>query len=312
MKFSITIPAYKSKFLYDAISSILYQTYNDWELIIVDDCSPENLYDITAPFLRDSRVRYYRNEQNCGAINVVDNWNKCLSYCTGDYVICMGDDDLLLPCCLETYKDLIEKYPDLYVYHSRAEIIDECGKLMTLQEPRPEWESVVSLIWNRWSSRHLQFIGDFCYSVTYLKSVGGYYKLPLAWGSDDITAILASRERGIANTQVIGFQYRQNSQTITSSKGNSKLKILTRLEQLRFYRTFLDEMAQQSNLSEIDVKYLKTIENVKSKYFFGALDNDCPNFIKGNPLRLLWCYRTLKPLSYSIGTYIKWYIKSIM
>ena len=72
-------------------------------------------------------------------------------------------------------------------------------------------------------------------------------------------------------------------------------------------------MGNSKTKGKINRPELKNLfENVKSKYFFGALDNDCPNFIKGNPLRLLWCYRTLKPLSYSIGTYIKWYIKSIV
>ena len=100
MTFSITIPAYKTRFLDEAIHSVIAQTYQDWQLVIVDDCSPEDLKSIVEPYLADSRVEYYRNEKNCGAVDVVDNWNICLSHCTGDYVICMGDDDRLLPCCL--------------------------------------------------------------------------------------------------------------------------------------------------------------------------------------------------------------------
>ena len=124
MKFSVTIPAYKAQFLNEAIKSVVSQTYAEWDLVIVDDCSPESLQTIVKPYLTDSRIRYYRNEKNCGAINVVDNWNICLSYCTGDYVICMGDDDRLLPTCLADYKTLIERYPNLNVYHTRTEIIN--------------------------------------------------------------------------------------------------------------------------------------------------------------------------------------------
>ena len=89
MTFSITIPAYKARFLDEAIKSVISQTYQDWQLVIVDDCSPEDLKGIVEPYLADSRVEYYRNEKNCGAVDVVDNWNICLSHCTGDYVICM-------------------------------------------------------------------------------------------------------------------------------------------------------------------------------------------------------------------------------
>lgn len=94
MKFSITIPAFKRAFLHEAIESCLAQTYEDFELIIVDDASPEDLKSVVDQF-DDKRIRFYRNEKNCGALNVVDNWNKCLAYAKGDYVICMGDDEQL-------------------------------------------------------------------------------------------------------------------------------------------------------------------------------------------------------------------------
>ena len=116
VSFSILIPAYKGRFLEMAISSVLCQSYDNWELVIVDDCSPENLKAIVERF-EDSRIRYYRNERNFGAIDVVDNWNKCLDYAKGDYVICMGDDDMLCPNCLVEYLSLIEKYPGLDVFH---------------------------------------------------------------------------------------------------------------------------------------------------------------------------------------------------
>ena len=120
MKFSIVIPAYKNNFLSEAIKSVLNQTYLDFELIIVDDCSPEDLKTVVDQF-NDKRIQYYRNKKNCGAINVVDNWNICLSLCNGEYIICMGDDDLILPNCLEEYAKLMAKYPGLGVYHAEKE-----------------------------------------------------------------------------------------------------------------------------------------------------------------------------------------------
>lgn len=311
MKFSVTIPAYKSRYFLDAIKSIVSQTYSDWELIIVDDCSPEDLYTIVEPFLKDKRIHYYHNEKNCGAINVVDNWNICLNYCTGDYVVCMGDDDRLLSCCLEEYKKLIEQNPGLNVYHTRTEIIDEDGKVVNLQESRPEWESALSLIWNRWNHRNKQFIGDFCYRTDYLKQAGGYHKLPLAWGSDDITAVLAAKDKGIANMQTFGFQYRENTQTISSAISNTRIKIEARVSQLQWFTAFLRSM-DPKKLSDADKDYLHTIDEPRKKYFFEALDKDCPDYIKGNPLRLFWCYRQLTVFNYPIKIYIRWYLKSLI
>ena len=137
MKFSVTIPAYKAKYLKECIDSILSQTYTDFELIIVNDASTEDLDSIVSSYT-DNRIHYFKNEKNCGAVNVVDNWNKCLSYASGDYIICMGDDDRLCPNCLEEYVKLIERHPGLHIYHAWTEIIDENSKIVRIQEARSE------------------------------------------------------------------------------------------------------------------------------------------------------------------------------
>jgi glycosyltransferase involved in cell wall biosynthesis len=90
--FSIGIPAFKAKYLNECIDSILRQTYANFELIIVNDASPEDLETIVKSFT-DSRIKYYCNDKNFGAEHVVDNWNKCLSIATGDFFVLMGDDD---------------------------------------------------------------------------------------------------------------------------------------------------------------------------------------------------------------------------
>lgn len=237
MKFSITIPAFKASYLKECIESILCQTYKDFELIIVNDASPEDLTSIVNSF-SDPRIHYYINETNCGALNVVDNWNKCLEHAMGDYVICMGDDDKLLPNCLEEYVKLIKKYPGLGVYHAWTEIIDENSKIVAMQEPRPLWEGVYSMILGRCSGR-IQFIGDFLFDRKLLLSNGGFYKLPLAWSSDDISAYIAAQNTGIANMQVPGFQYRINLQTITNTKTNAIEKLKAIVKEESWYKNFL-------------------------------------------------------------------------
>lgn len=218
MKFSITIPAYKSRFLDEAIRSVVSQICPDWELIIVDDCSPEPLKEIVEPFLTDQRVRFYRNAKNCGAVDVVDNWNICLSHCTGDYIICMGDDDRLLPCCLDEYAKTIEAYPDLNVYHARTAIINEEGERVDVQEERPAWESCQEMILHQWKDQRKQFLGDFLFSRHWLLNNGGYVKFPLAYCSDWATANLAAKDKGIANGQVFMFEYRSTTYSISRSQ----------------------------------------------------------------------------------------------
>ena len=250
IKFSILIPAYKAAYLQECIDSILGQTYKNLELIIVNDASPENVDSIVKKH-DDSRIRYYVNDKNIGALNVVDNWNKCLELAVGDYVICMGDDDKLKPNCLEEYVVLLSKYPDIGLLHGWAEIIDEHSLPVKMTVHRCEYESTMSLMWHRMFAYTYQFIGDFCFNRRWLLENGGFYKLPLAWGSDDISAFIGSSKNGVANTQKVVFQYRVNSQTITNT-GNPIPKLMAILQEKEWKREFVKNCDYKDN---IDVLY---------------------------------------------------------
>lgn len=238
MKFSVTIPSYKSEYLRDAIISVMQQTYQDFELIIVDDCSPEDLKSVVDEFASDDRIRYYRNEHNCGIVNVVDNWNICLFQCSGDYVICIGDDDRMLPCYLEECNKLIERFPEMKVYHAQTEIIDHQGKVTQTLPLRPEVETVVDMLYAQWFEHRKQFIGDFVFSRSWLLECGGYVKFPLAYSSDWATANMAALNGGIANGQVPMFQYRDNESSISRTQ-NLKLTVDACHESWMWYKTQL-------------------------------------------------------------------------
>lgn len=254
MKFSIGIPAFKDKYLKKCIDSILQQTVSDFELIIVDDCSPNNLEKIVNKF-DDERIRYYRNESNCGAVNVVDNWNICLSYAIGDYFICMGDDDELSPNCLEEYERLILNYPDLDIFHSRVKIIDENSDLIEYTEERPIYQSVYQLISHRMNGGK-QFIGDFLFKTDTLKAFGGFYKIPLAWASDDISSFTIAKEKGIANTNTPTYYYRHNRYSIGNS-GNNRIKLKAKVYEENWYRSFI---AEDKMMSKEDMHLKDKIE----------------------------------------------------
>lgn len=238
MKFSIGIPAFKKTYLDECIRSILSQSYTDFELIIVDDHSPEDLQSVITKF-DDKRISYFRNESNIGSENVVDNWNKCLNLSKGDFFILMGDDDVLEYNYLETFNSLIQKYPELDVFHCRSKIIDSSGECIELTVSWPEFENVYDNIWHRISEKRRQYISDFVYRSDSLKMRGGFYKLPLAWGSDDITSFIACGHKGIAHSNALLFNYRSNSLSITST-GNFLLKLKANIEYRVWVKSFLE------------------------------------------------------------------------
>lgn len=262
MKFSILVPAYKSTYFQECIDSIIEQSYTDWELIILNDCSPENLDTIIANY-HDVRIKYFKNTHNVGALDVVKNWNKCLSYAIGEYVICIGDDDKLKVNCLEEYARMIKQYPNRKLYHAWTEIIDENSNVIALQEPRPIEESAYSLLYYRWHGRK-QFIGDFLFDAQYLKFNNGFYDMPMAWWSDDITACIAASKGGVINSQIPLFQYRVNSRTL-SNTGDAVIKLRASSLFYNWVKDFLksevstetDKILRNNLLCELDEFFLK-------------------------------------------------------
>lgn len=261
MKFSIAIPAYKSQYLKQAITSVLSQKTNDFELIILNDKSPYDIDSIVKEF-KDERIRYYINKKNVGAVNVVDNWNTLLQYARGDFFLMMGDDDELSENCLLEYINLIGRHPDLEVYHGRTLLIDEYSKPVVPQDARPEFESFFSAVWHRMIGRQ-QFIGDYLFNTSALKALGGFVKLPLAWGTDDLTVFKLSTEKGIANTNELIFRYRINPFSITSS-GNSDIK----MDAVNEHRKMLSDLINQGKELDSCDNILKVCIKKKTKGYF--------------------------------------------
>ena len=139
-KVSIGIPAYKPEFLEEAIASVLAQTFEDWELIVVDDCSPGDIQGVVSKFT-DPRIRYYRNEKNLGAEDPSYNWDKCVSYAQGEYFCLLCDDDLYHPTFLEEMLKLTDQFPDCNVFRARGQRMDANGNLLSKYPSSPLWES---------------------------------------------------------------------------------------------------------------------------------------------------------------------------
>lgn len=306
IKVSITVPAYKAQYLAECIDSILAQTYKNFELIIVNDASPQDIDSIVSKY-DDSRIRYYKNKVGFGAEHVVGNWNKCLEYTTGDYIICMGDDDKLLPNCLEEYVKLINLFPDLDIYHGMTEIINENSDITSIQQPRPLWESVYSMLWWRWRGRS-QYIGDWLFKTDPLRDKGGFFFTKFAWGADDASAVMSAKDCGVANTYYPVFQYRVSSLTISNNTDNIWEKIASQNSVFDYYETIL----KKEPSSAVDKVYWKLITKYFSKYKDKAISHDIGDDLANRPSHICkWVIASLKKkisyrtLLYSIFNYLK-------
>lgn len=116
---SILMPVFKTEpFLREALDSMLSQTFTDFELIVLDDCSPGNAEDILDEY-KDPRIVRYLGEKNAGLANVL---NVGMEMARGKYIARMDSDDLSSPNRLEVQVNYLEEHPD----------IDLCSCGMTL------------------------------------------------------------------------------------------------------------------------------------------------------------------------------------
>lgn len=106
---SIITPVYDSeKYIAQAIESVLNQTYENWELLLVDDCSPDQSAKIVAEFLKkDNRIKYFKLSQNSGAAIAR---NTALENAKGRYIAYLDADDVWLPNKLERQISFMEQY----------------------------------------------------------------------------------------------------------------------------------------------------------------------------------------------------------
>lgn len=89
---SIIMPSYNTgQFIAETIESVLAQSYSDWELIIVDDCSTDGTDEVVGQYLTDTRIRYIKNEINSGA---AVSRNRALREAKGKWIAFLDSDDL--------------------------------------------------------------------------------------------------------------------------------------------------------------------------------------------------------------------------
>jgi glycosyltransferase involved in cell wall biosynthesis len=118
---SIVMPSYNcGRFVRETIESVRKQTYSNWEILFVDDCSTDETEAIVRSF-DDSRIRYYRNENNSGA---AVSRNLALREAKGRWIAFLDSDDLWKPEKLEKQIRFMEENSYHFSYTGR-DFIDE-------------------------------------------------------------------------------------------------------------------------------------------------------------------------------------------
>lgn len=247
-EFSFIMPAWKALYLHEAIESIVAQTAPEWELVVVDDCSPEDLKSIVGSF-GDSRIRYERNPENIGGADLVAQWNHCLSFARGEYVVLAADDDLYAPDFLQECRRLARKYPQADVIRSAVEQIDGRGAHLEDDWILPEFTGAAEYFRLWVSGKAFTCIGNFAFRKSALERLGGFLRFPCAFGSDIATPIELAAG-GVAHTSGMLFRFRQSEQHLSADSS----RYLEKLEAIGQLSRYLIE--KNRTYQAVDEKYL--------------------------------------------------------
>ena len=126
--FSIVIPTYnRAGLIMKTLNSVFNQTFNDYEIIIVDNCSTDNTEELLMPLHQAGRVRFIKHDIN---YERAVSRNTGMQSAQGKFLTLLDSDDIMYPQNLEDAFQFISKNPDLNLFQNLYELIDENGKVI--------------------------------------------------------------------------------------------------------------------------------------------------------------------------------------
>jgi glycosyltransferase involved in cell wall biosynthesis len=131
---SVIIPTYnRAHYISEAIQSVLGQSYQEFEIIVIDDGSTDNTREVMDS-LKDPRLKYFFQENQ----GVCVARNNGINVSNGEYIYFLDSDDILLENALEKQVQVLDRHPDVALSHGRAYPMDERGHVFDLNKNKPK------------------------------------------------------------------------------------------------------------------------------------------------------------------------------
>lgn len=209
---SIVLPIYNGeKYMRESIESVIMQSYKNWELIIVNDCSTDNTAEIANEYVqKDSRIKYYKNEKN---MRLPKTLNRGFSLAKGDYLTWTSDDNLFKENALEKMILALKRDNADFVYAS-YETIDENGKYIDYVKANKSGK--YEIIGNNvvgacfmYTRKVYEIVGDYDYNYTLVEDYDYWLRIFPIFETTYISEVL--------------YSYRFHSGALTSTERADKI-----------------------------------------------------------------------------------------
>lgn len=313
---SIISPTYNhEKYISECIESVLNQTYQNWEMILIDDGSSDSTASIAEKYAqKDSRIKFHK-QSNVGIFELSKTYNKALQYSQGEYIAVLEGDDIWADTKLELQVEAMEKDQDIVLCWGRTEVIN--SDRSTVYSVKPELDSSKSIYFDNDPPGSILnlFLFDNCipaltilFRRTHLIAIGGFtqnFGLPLV----DLPTLYELSLRGKFKFLPVTLgQWRIYAGQITKTYPVEMTKGFYQLA-LQFFNDHKSEMPDRLNESTIRKHYKKklTVSFARSGRYklirkeFGAARKDYFNAIFSNGFsEPIWKLRALTGFMFSL------------
>jgi glycosyltransferase involved in cell wall biosynthesis len=217
-KISVTMPVYNAgKFLVAAIESILNQTYSNFELVIVDDASTDNSWEILSEYARrNKKIKLLRNIKHCGIPKTI---KKAISQSKANFIARMDADDITPLNRFEKQIKYLIKHPNTIVLGGQVDLINENGIFIAHKQFPKKHGEIIDMAFTAMPLQQ----GTMMVNKKLLPKNFVWYKNNLETSEDLDFLFRASKYGRLANLGDVCLYYRQHGQSLTQVENPKRI-----------------------------------------------------------------------------------------
>lgn len=250
---SVIMPVYNSQnYVGEAISSVLAQSFTDFEFLIIDDCSTDESTSVIKKFT-DKRIRFYQNEKNQGYIKSL---NFLLNECKGTFIIRHDNDDFSSKDRILNQVSFLEKNPDHLICGSNCRVFGRKNALSFL--PQTDSECRVYMIFNS-----PFYHPSVCFRRKVFSEYNLFYNSDLMPAEDYDMWIHISQFGKMANLPSIEFNLRTHDSNTSSLNSQKQKNILLSLRDRYFSEILQLKIQENENNLLSSITYSSSFTNIE-------------------------------------------------
>lgn len=215
---AVIIPAYKIQYFDKALTSLAYQTRQDFTVYIGDDCSPYDLRSMVKKYENVLDLKYKRFDNNIGSKNLVLQWKRCVLLSKDEkWLWLFSDDDIADKRCVEKFFSIENNKSQADVYRFNTVTINDADDITSESPIGPDFESSEEMAYNLLLGKRGNSMPDHIFSRHVYERNGGFVYTRYAQAADWATSILFSKENGISIIPDAKLYWRYGSLNISSA-----------------------------------------------------------------------------------------------